>query len=632
MVRFFRFQSAISIALTSLKQVGNFSAAISLIAVSTLTFSAMGFENTANLSTPSQPYSVVLKTPIMIESLSSASVCGKTVDGKSRLCAGKDLKSQFTGDTVSKLKSFIAGGSHFCGIDERGVQCWQTEGSFEKPLRKILETGDSAKARFSGDRVCLPQNDQTIVCHQPEAQRWQESATGNTMVSYRPPMETYGPFADLRDFQILDNELCALDGERIQCLPFKNLDPDVKVTPRVVFPNGPFPGARQLTGAWNSLCVLSDAGLSCSHGRELNEAKYFVVKDEWTKATDLSTFGYDGYCAHSESDQILCIRYDSSTGTVADAVPEDYKKPEIRIKKFGVDSDRICALTEEVASGKTKFSCLVYNSVTDIPFMNGVIDFKVTGGSVCGVDSLNQVHCVTNNYHRPSPLPEDGSEIHSAGNCRWNDSRFHCSELSTDTDFSDIRKVIAASKTEPNDHPCIIYENQSGVRNVRCFGSQQSNGNQAPLLEPEMENIIASYGSICVYGGASISCWGQPIGGEALPNLNAVEKALFSRDFACAKDQFGFLCWGRELDSRHLVVPPNLGDIDSIKDFALGDEHICVLTRDNQVQCWGANSSGQLDVPALTNPISIAVNGNTSCASSDEGVTCWGHREDPLNR
>lgn len=595
-------------------------------------FTAQGSTNTVNSGASSRPFSVVLKTPILIESLSPASVCGKTVDGKSRLCVGQDLTAQGTGDSISKFQYFILGGPHFCGVDERGVRCWRTEGVFEKPIQKILESGLYQKAKLSETRVCVPQKDLTVHCYQPQMQKWQETSAGNQMVSYQLPMETYGPYADLRDFQVIDNEFCALDGEQIKCDTVKNLDADTKVTPRSVFPQGPFPGARQITGAWNTLCVLSDAGLSCSHGREAQEAKYFQLKDEWTKAKQLSAFGYDGYCAHSDSGQPLCIRWDSSTGSLADAIPEDYKKPEIRIKKFSVDTDRLCAQTEELATGKTVFSCLIYSSVTEVPFMKDVVDFKVTGNSVCGIDTAGRIHCVNNNYHLQSPLPEDGSQIQSAGTCRWNNSRFHCSNVSTDADFSDIRKVISASEVQNDDQPCIIYENQGGVRGVRCFGSQEAVGSQGPVLEPDMEKIVSTSGSVCVYGGQSMTCWGQPIGGEPVPNLNAVQKVLFSRDFACAKDQFGFLCWGRDLEARHLTVPQVLGDIDSVKDFALGEEHICALTRDNQVQCWGENSSGQLDVPTLTNPISIAVSGNTTCASSDEGVTCWGQREDPLNR
>ncbi len=616
--------------------MNQFFCAIPVVLSSMLALSALagpgGATNEVNSGASPKPPSVVLKTPILIDSLTSKSVCGKTLDGKTRLCAGSDLQSQFSGDTVSKLKSFIAGGPHFCGIDERGVRCWQTEGKFEKPIQKILESGAYDRARFSSNRVCVPQKDLTIHCYQPEQQRWEEIPGGNRIVMHRPPMESYGPYADLRDFQILENEICALDGESIQCVPFKNLEPDLKVTQRVVFPKGPFPGARQINGVWNSLCVLSDSGLSCSHGREIAEAKYFSIGSEWTKASRLSTFSYGGYCAHSETDQPLCVRYNPEKDTLSDAVPEDYKKPEVRIKKFGVDNDQLCALTEEVATGKSAFSCLILSSVTDIPLLKDVVEFKVTSGSVCGVDRDQRVHCVIGRYHGPSPLPEDGSEVRSAGSCRWNDSRFHCSYTNSATNFSDIRKVISTSLPDVDEQPCIIFENQGGIRSVRCFASQESLGSQAPVLDLEMDKIVASYGSIGVYGGQSFAFWGADIGGEPVPNLNSVQKALFASDFACAKDQFGFLCWGQELESRQLTVPQNLGDIDSIQDFALGESHICVLTRDNQVQCWGSNSSGQLDVPTLTNPISIAVSGNTSCASSDEGVTCWGYREDSLNQ
>lgn len=611
-------------------------AALSLILVAATALAFVGDPedmsngNAAANNSLTEP-SLVYNQPLVLESLSDAHVCGKTMDGQN-VCVGSVPTSSFRGDTVSKLKSFIAGGSHFCGRDERGIRCWQSEGKFEKPLKEILSEGEAERARFGHDRVCVPQKDRTVRCYQPEVGRWLPTPNGgNRYRLVRPPMETYGPFADLRDFRVLQNDICLLDGESVSCLPFVNKDDSsAEYTPREVLPTGPFKGARSLIGSWNSFCVLSDAGLHCAYGREAKEKKTYEIGGDWTTATDLQAFGYDGYCARAKSGAPLCVRVDSSTHQIIDAVPAEYKKPGIEIVKFDMDSDRMCAITKDQATGKNSFSCMIYSSITEIPSMNRLVDFKVSSDSVCGVDDLGWVHCFSGTYHRPSPLPEDGSETQVAGHCRWNKTRFHCSSMEMSADFDDIRHVVAVSPTPSDDHPCIIYDDNQSIRQVRCFGSNQTLSSNAPVVDGDMTKIASKYQTACLYGGQSVNCWGSDIGGDSLPNLNSVKKLLFARDFACATDYFGFLCWGKDIEARGLTPPSSMADIDFVVDFAVGDEHVCAITREGRLECWGKNSSGQLDIPMLSNPTSVAISGRTTCASSDQGVTCWGHRQASL--
>jgi hypothetical protein len=572
--------------------------------------------------------SVVYPKPLAIDSISEGHVCGKTAEG-SRVCIGNVPQTLNAADSVSKLQSFIAGGGHFCGRDERGIRCWQTEGRFEKPVREILSEGLAEMARFGHERICVPQKDRTIRCYQPEVGRWIQNRAGESRYALvRPPMETYGPFADMRDFRILDKDICLIDGENLLCIPFVNKQ-DADPAPRDVLPVGPFKGARSLVGSWGSFCVLSDAGLSCAFGREASERKQYNVAGDWTTATDLQIFGYDGFCARAKSGTPLCVRIDSNSQQISDAVPAEYKQPGVEVLKFDINGDRLCALTRDVNSQKTSFSCLIYSTVTDFPQMNHLVDFRVGSDSTCGIDKRGWVSCFSGNYHRPSPLPEDGSEIQVAGQCRWNSTRFHCSNTDIAEDFSTIRKVIAVSPAASNDHPCIIFENHQDIRQVRCFGSNQTLSSNAPLVDGDMTKITSKYQTACLYGGSTVNCWGAEIGGS-MPNLNSVKKLLFADDFACATDYFGFLCWGNEIESRGLTPPANYSDIDFVQDFAVGDEHICAITRENRLECWGKNSSGQLDAPMVSNPTSIAISGKTSCVSSDQGVTCWGHRLDSL--
>ncbi len=72
--------------------------------------------------------------------------------------------------------------------------------------------------------------------------------------------------------------------------------------------------------------------------------------------------------------------------------------------------------------------------------------------------------------------------------------------------------------------------------------------------------------------------------------------------------------------------------------IAAGDDHFCVITSSNTVQCWGRNDVGQLGDGTQTNralpvvvsgipdtPVSIRAGGNTTCVlTSGNAVYCWG--------
>ncbi len=55
-----------------------------------------------------------------------------------------------------------------------------------------------------------------------------------------------------------------------------------------------------------------------------------------------------------------------------------------------------------------------------------------------------------------------------------------------------------------------------------------------------------------------------------------------------------------------------------------GDSHICALTADGEIACWGENMYGQLDVPH-GRYTAISSGGSTNCALTAEGeAVCWG--------
>jgi alpha-tubulin suppressor-like RCC1 family protein len=108
-----------------------------------------------------------------------------------------------------------------------------------------------------------------------------------------------------------------------------------------------------------------------------------------------------------------------------------------------------------------------------------------------------------------------------------------------------------------------------------------------------------------------------------ISNLKEI-KFLFAH--GCISDDFGLKCWGSDAYGQLSEIPQNL---PSNLKFAIGGGHTCTLS-EGQVQCWGRNESGEVDVPSSLSEVKdIYANFGWSCVEQTESLRCWG--EDNLN-
>lgn len=140
-------------------------------------------------------------------------------------------------------------------------------------------------------------------------------------------------------------------------------------------------------------------------------------------------------------------------------------------------------------------------------------------------------------------------------------------------------------------------------------------------------------------------------GGSSLPVAKAV-KVVGGNSFACALTAEGSVrCWGwgGEADGSsygwmgaasayRVTAPVDVGGFTGALDLASDYQHICVLTAQKTVKCWGQNDDGQLglgnykdtngptgDVQGLSGAKKVVVGGDHSCALLENGkVMCWG--------
>jgi alpha-tubulin suppressor-like RCC1 family protein len=163
-------------------------------------------------------------------------------------------------------------------------------------------------------------------------------------------------------------------------------------------------------------------------------------------------------------------------------------------------------------------------------------------------------------------------------------------------------------------------------------------------------------GNCALYGGGSVSCWGQaPFGGavsatpQKVPGISAAYKITrgIPAGHICVLISGGeAMCWGRN-DKGQLgtgavspgsTTPVSVSNLGAASDIATGGSHTCaVLSATGGVRCWGDNTFGQLgnatftpsaapvDVVGLPRAVSVTAGRNYSCALLVGGnVDCWG--------
>lgn len=93
-------------------------------------------------------------------------------------------------------------------------------------------------------------------------------------------------------------------------------------------------------------------------------------------------------------------------------------------------------------------------------------------------------------------------------------------------------------------------------------------------------------------------------------------------------------CWGVLESEEGRLIPPTgkwkmvsvTGAYDAHRvegTFAL--DHGCAINFDGKLECWGANESGQLDVPELETPWETVSTGiRRTCGLNQGDLYCWG--------
>lgn len=172
-------------------------------------------------------------------------------------------------------------------------------------------------------------------------------------------------------------------------------------------------------------------------------------------------------------------------------------------------------------------------------------------------------------------------------------------------------------------HACSLDEKISGVL---CWGDNRRGQARVPLLVgPE---YVAAGGDVtCAIASGLVRCWGDGRYGQTrVPFfLGQTTQVAVGDRHVCALTRAGRVrCWGD-----NDLTQGNVPTLSTVRSLAAGTAHTCALL-DDGVTCWGDGSAGQLAVPSLSAPTALALAGDHSCAIDGGDVVCWGGDSDAL--
>ena len=222
--------------------------------------------------------------------------------------------------------------------------------------------------------------------------------------------------------------------------------------------------------------------------------------------------------------------------------------------------------------------------------------------------------------------------------------------------------AIAAGES----HSCALLRDRS----VRCWGDNGSGelgtGDTSPSLTPiavkdlptRSTGVGVGSGFTCVvFTGRTVRCWGDNADGqlgvgdqrsrlrwEPVIGLPRVSTLSVGDAHACAVTREGsVMCWGANnagqlgvtmeaTNATAPLAPPGL--TEHYTSVAAGYTQTCALGESKHVTCWGgepadtaSDPSVARDVPGLSGATSVSVGAFHACATTDDGIWCWGRND-----
>lgn len=299
----------------------------------------------------------------------------------------------------------------------------------------------------------------------------------------------------------------------------------------------------------------------------------------------------------------------------------DPESGTLTLSNFVLTNPEAGTLSSTTTAGKTNYSFTAKaDFVGDAKFTYVLSDNqnqKVTGKATVTIKALQSL----------SSHQDSNCLVTTTGNIKcWGGNDFGQLGDGTVSIFKNTPVTVANISTAKQavigyNHACAILQNGS----VSCWGDnnngQLGDGTQTTRLQAtpvtglaaKVTQLALSYQSTCaLLETGNVQCWGSNSQGE----LGLADNKIV-----------------RKITPTAVTIGSNL----KAKRLVAGKNHLCALSQNDSVYCWGNNDFGQLGqndtvtryqpvlVTALTGTVQQLETGvNHSCAARANDVYCWG--------
>jgi alpha-tubulin suppressor-like RCC1 family protein len=141
-----------------------------------------------------------------------------------------------------------------------------------------------------------------------------------------------------------------------------------------------------------------------------------------------------------------------------------------------------------------------------------------------------------------------------------------------------------------------------GINNTGQLGYGHANnlGDNEPInnlldvsLTGPVRKLVAGDSHTCALTFAdTLRCWGRDAEGQLGQNIPGM--TLFDSSGNPFSSGPNGINWGDAANERPSDLPSDINTGAQVTDVAAGDNHVCAVSSDGQLRCWGLGSSGQL--------------------------------------
>lgn len=476
-------------------------------------------------------------------------------------CFGKNDSGQTSNPELMNVTLVTSGMNHSCAYEDEEVHCWGDNSSGQANVpdelfeSEYLAAGiDFTCSAFKDEITCFggnPKIKENIPVVTSKIIGFKAGSLTACILQEDKNLKCWGESSldtpEVTDFALGFKHFCYITKGRVQCLGENNKN-------QLKYPFENRNAVKIYSGvSANHTCVKFEEGdFDCWGGKEHGQLQINTTINP-KKIIQFEHNAYHG-CALYVDRSVHCYGWMNENQA---GVPKDLPA----VKKLEAGWNSVCAILMD-----DTIRCWGKESTANSPNLVGVTEL-ISGSIYIQGKTIGWIMCA----------------IHSSGAACWGDEPSYKEDLKKllDKNVEQIAMNIYAV--------CALIDNK-----VECVGNDKNEALDVPENLGRIKTLKAHQTQFCALDEEAIKCWGK--GPDEAPAHKRFPDPASASQIVRFEMKGGFGCYFLNNDHRpkcwgynwweNLNVPD---DLPEYREFSIGWYSACIITKDDQFQCWGTH-------------------------------------------